>query len=83
MSAGPDAKRSDAAASLAKVIERDAPVDRACTSNVGMKKINRSDSRTRKRGERALPATCNRQLTTQTRKILGKHYASKYRVRSR
>ncbi len=48
-----------------------------------MKKTNRSDSRTRKRGERALPATCNRRLTTQTRKILGKHYASKYRVRPR
>ncbi|GMQ90531.1 MAG: hypothetical protein BMS9Abin10_0921 [Gammaproteobacteria bacterium] len=83
MLAGPDAKRSDAAASLTKVIERQAPAGRACTSNAGMKKTNRSDTRTRKRGECALPATCNRRLTTQTRKILGKHYASKYRVRSR
>jgi hypothetical protein len=27
------------------------------------------------------PATANRQLGRQIRKILGKHYASKYRVR--
>jgi hypothetical protein len=27
------------------------------------------------------PATGNKQLTRQIRKILGKHYASKYRVR--
>jgi hypothetical protein len=27
------------------------------------------------------PATANKRLAEQTRKILGKHYASKYRVR--
>jgi len=33
-----------------------------------------------KRGEKP-PATGNKQLGRQIRKILGKHYASKYRVR--
>jgi hypothetical protein len=33
-----------------------------------------------KRGDRP-PVTANKRLADQTRKILGKHYASKYRVR--
>ena len=33
-----------------------------------------------KRADKA-PATANKQLGRQIRKILGKHYASKYRVR--
>jgi hypothetical protein len=33
-----------------------------------------------KKGEKP-HATANKRLTEQTRKILGKHYASKYRVR--
>jgi len=33
------------------------------------------------KGERQPPATANKRLAEQTRKILGKHYASKYRVR--
>jgi len=34
----------------------------------------------RKHGEKP-PATGNKRLAEQTRKILGKHYANKYRVR--
>ena len=33
-----------------------------------------------RRGDKP-PATYNKQLTRQIRKILGKHYANKYRVR--
>jgi hypothetical protein len=36
--------------------------------------------KSQKRSEK-LPATGNKQLGRQIRKILGKHYASKYRVR--
>jgi len=35
----------------------------------------------RKQKPDKLPATGNKQLARQIRKILGKHYASKYRVR--
>jgi hypothetical protein len=34
-----------------------------------------------RRGAKAPAATANKRLAEQTRKILGKHYASKYRVR--
>jgi hypothetical protein len=33
------------------------------------------------KGNKKRPFTANKRLAEQTRKILGKHYASKYRVR--
>jgi hypothetical protein len=33
------------------------------------------------KGSEKRPSTANKRLAEQTRKILGKHYASKYRVR--
>ncbi|MCZ6577259.1 MAG: hypothetical protein ACE10E_04980 [Acidiferrobacterales bacterium] len=48
-----------------------------------MKKAISSDTKEAKRKPRTLRATRNRRLAAQTRKILGKHYANKYRVRSR
>jgi hypothetical protein len=45
------------------------------------KQSSRADwSKPQKRRAKA-PATANKRLAEQTRKILGKHYASKYRVR--
>jgi hypothetical protein len=38
-------------------------------------------SKPQKHRAKAPPATANKRLAEQTRKILGKHYASKYRVR--
>jgi hypothetical protein len=45
-----------------------------------MRKQRAKPHRGKKRGEKP-PATGNKQLGQQIRKILGKHYASKYRVR--
>jgi hypothetical protein len=46
------------------------------------KQSSRADwSKPQERRAKAPPATANKRLAEQTRKILGKHYASKYRVR--
>ena len=55
----------------------------ALPSYLLMKKAISSDTKDQKRNPRTLRATRNRRLAAQTRKILGKHYANKYRVRSR
>ncbi|MFQ5757012.1 MAG: hypothetical protein ACE5H7_13115 [Acidiferrobacterales bacterium] len=48
-----------------------------------MKKAIPSDTKEESRNPRTRRATRNKRLAAQTRKILGKHYANKYRVRSR
>ena len=48
---------------------------------VAKKQGHRTDRpKLHKRGDRS-PVTTNKRLADQTRKILGKHYANKYRVR--
>jgi len=44
-------------------------------------KHNDKTGRPSRQRRQKLPASGNRRLSEQTRKILGKHYASKYRVR--
>jgi len=42
--------------------------------------LGKDRAKPRKRGDKRR-AAANKRLTAQTRKLLGKHYASKYRVR--
>jgi len=44
-----------------------------------MKRTGKRDGKPAKRAKAVRPPTANPRLTEQTRKILGKHYASKYR----
>ncbi len=46
-----------------------------------MSHANRKRMRTPERTARSRATTANKRLPAQTRKILGKHYANKYRVR--
>jgi hypothetical protein len=48
---------------------------------VPRKQGQRTDWRKRHKGSERPPATANKRLAEQIRKVLGKHYASKYRVR--
>jgi hypothetical protein len=48
---------------------------------VPRKQSQETDWRKPQKRSDKLPATANKRLAEQTRKILGKHYASKYRVR--
>jgi hypothetical protein len=48
--------------------------------SAAMRKQGSKPGRGKKRGDKP-PATANKLLGRQIRKILGKHYASKYRVR--
>jgi hypothetical protein len=51
-----------------------------CSHADAKKQSSRTDWPTPQRRRAKLPATGNKRLADQTRKILGKHYASKYRV---
>ncbi len=46
-----------------------------------MSYANRKRSKTPERIQGTLATTRNKRLPAQTRKVLGKHYANKYRVR--
>ena len=52
-----------------------------CAMRMPRKQHSRTDWPTPQRCRVKLPATGNKRLADQTRKILSKHYASKYRVR--
>ena len=46
-----------------------------------MNHVNRKHTKTPERTQGAPATTRNKRLPAQTRKVLGKHYANKYRVR--